>query len=232
MLKYQITLIAVLIGCIAFVACDRAQQVLEPVMPDPEPEMMDTGDMTGMDGYLSWENRTLPGPWLDFKGDAHDLGSRTIYLNGDAAMANKAGTAYPAGSMLVKISMDTTNTFVSQISTMTKTDSADNSGWVYGVTGPPSATAVDMTMLNTLTSEMAAGACVGCHANATNDFVFVPLTMMGDGTTDGGTTDGGTTDDGTTNGGTTDDGTTNGGTTDGGTTDDGTTNGGTGNGAA
>ncbi|MDE0636904.1 MAG: cytochrome P460 family protein [Candidatus Poribacteria bacterium] len=182
MLKFQITLIAILIGCMAFVACERTQDVLEDVMMDPEPGTME------MDAYKSWENRMLDGPWLDFKGDAHDLGARTIYLNEAAAMANKAGMAYPVGSMIVKVSMDTTNTFVSQFSTMTKTDSADNGGWEYGVTGPPSATAVDMMMINTLTSEMAAGACVGCHANASNDFVFVPLSMMTDDDTEGGET--------------------------------------------
>lgn len=184
MLKFQITLIAILIGCMAFVACERTQDVLEDVMMDPEPETMET------DVYKSWENRMLDGPWLDFKGDAHDLGARTIYLNEAAAMANKAGMAYPVGSMIVKVSMDTTNTFVSQFSTMTKTDSADNGGWEYGVTGPPSATAVDMMMINTLTSEMAAGACVGCHANASNDFVFVPLSMMTDDDMEDGETGG------------------------------------------
>lgn len=174
MLKFQITLIAILIGCMAFVACERTQQVLEPVVPDPESEMpgMD------MEAYKSWENRMLDGPWLDFKGDAHDLGARTIYFNEAAAMANKAGTAYPIGSMIVKASMDATNTFVSQISTMTKTDATDNGGWVYGVTGMPVATAEELMMPNQLTAEMAAGACVGCHANASNDFVFVPLSMM------------------------------------------------------
>jgi hypothetical protein len=172
MLKFQVVLIAVLIGCIAFVACERTKEVLDPGMMDAG--MMDAGMM---DAYKSWpDQKMLDGPWLDFKGDAHDLGSRTIYLNEAAAMANKTSAEeYPIGSMIVKVSMDTTNTFVSQISTMTKTDGTDNSGWVYGVTGPPSATAVDMMMRNTLTSEMAAGACVDCHANASNDFVFVPL---------------------------------------------------------
>ena len=98
-----------------------------------------------------------------------------------------------------------------------------NDGWVYGLSGMPVSAAGDLTMPNQLTAEMGAG-CHGCHANATNDFVFVPLA---DGTTDGGTTDGGTTDGGTTDGGATDGGTTDGGTTDGGTTDGGTTDGGT-----
>ncbi len=215
MLKFQIALIAVLIGCIGFVACERTQDLLEPVVVDPE-----ITEMAGMDAHKSWEHKMIEGPWLDFKGDdAHDLGSRTIYFNEAAAMANKAGTEYPIGAMIVKESMDATNTFVSQVSTMMKTDGMMNNGWVYGASGMPVSAAGDLTMPNQLTAEMAAG-CHGCHANATNDFVFVPLA---DGTTDGGTTDGGTTDGGTTDGGTTDGGTTDGGTTDGGTTDGGTT---------
>ncbi len=182
MLKYQLTLILILIGCIAFVACDRTMDELDKVMV-PEPETMEPEMMVMMADYASWENRTIPGPWLDFKGDvAHDLGARTIYFNELAAAANKDGAeVYPVGSMIVKASMDETNMFISQISTMEKTDGTDNGGWVYGVTGPASATAVDHTMVNMLSAEMAVGAsCVGCHANATNDFVFVPLTVADD----------------------------------------------------
>ena len=199
MLKFQIALIAVLIGCIGFVACERTQDVLEPVMPDPEMTdtdgMVDTMEMVmEMDAHKSWEHTMLDGPWLDFKGDvAHDLGSRTIYFNEAAAMANKAGTAYPVGAMIIKESMDATNTFVSQVSTMMKIDAADNDGWVYGVSGMPVSAAGDLTMPNQLTAEMGAG-CHGCHANATNDFVFVPLSMT-DGTTDDDMTDDDMTDD-------------------------------------
>ncbi len=185
MLKLQVVLIAVLIGCIGFVACERTQTVLETAL---EPGTMDPEitEMTGMDAHKSWEHTMLEGPWLDFKGDAaHDLGSRTIYFNEAAAMANKAGTEYPIGAMIVKESMDTTNTFVSQVSTMIKTDGMMNDGWVYGVSGMPVSAAEDLMMPNQLTAEMGAG-CHGCHANATNDFVFVPLSMTdGAGDTNG-----------------------------------------------
>ena len=186
MLKYQITLILVLIGCIAFVACERAQEALMPVMPDPEPGMM-------LD-YTSWEHsKMLDGAVMEFGGDAHDLGARTIYFNEAAAMANMEGTDYPVGSMIVKEAMDTTNTFISQISTMTKIDSEVNDGWEYGVTGPASETAVDKTMINTLSAEMAAGACVGCHTKApSGKSVFVSL-KTGEGETEG--MDGDGTDD-------------------------------------
>ena len=162
MLKLQVVLIAVLIGCIGFVACDRVQTALEPVMPDT-------------DDYKSWEHTMLDGPLLEFKGEAHDLGARTIYFNDDGAMANKTGaTTYPVGTMIVKESMDPTNTFVSQVSTMMKTDAADNDGWVYSVSGMPVSAAGDLAIPNQLTAEMGAG-CHGCHANASNDFVFVSL---------------------------------------------------------
>ncbi len=203
MLKFQITLIAILIGCIAFVACDRVQKVLEPVMSDTE--MMDTGDMTGMMdmvmdmmAHRSWASVALPVPPTEVtkpseSGAAHGTGTRTVYFNEAAAMANNAGTAYLAGSMIIKESMDPTNTFVAQVSTMTKTDDpmyADHGGWMYGVTGMPVASAEDLTMLNQLTVEMAGG-CHSCHVKAGegNDFVFVKLSMA-DGGMDGDGADG------------------------------------------
>ena len=230
MLKFQITLIAVLIGCVAFVACDRAQQVLEPVMPDPA---MDTEDMTGMMDMMahkSWASVDLPAPTMTIEeaaaamnaagtGQAHGTGIRTVYFNEAAAMANMAegDKMYPVGSMIVKEVMNDDNTEVVHVATMMKTDDmmyADRGGWIYGVGG------------NALAIADSVG-CDSCHAKAGagNDYVFVHFSggmtdagMMDD----GGATDGGTTDGGATDGGTTDGGTTNGGTTDGGTTDGGT----------
>lgn len=43
MLKFQITLITILIGCIAFASCERAQQAIGPVMPDAD--TMEPADM-------------------------------------------------------------------------------------------------------------------------------------------------------------------------------------------
>ncbi|MYF54619.1 hypothetical protein F4225_02350, partial [Candidatus Poribacteria bacterium] len=170
----------VLSGCAAIGACSRTQATLMQVMDDPDP-----------DAYRSWTDmKTLDGPLVEFKGEAHDLGSRTIYFNEAAAMANNAGTDYPVGSMIVKESMDMTNSYLSQISTMTKTESAENGGWAYGVTGPPAETAeaaVDPMGINNLSAEMAAGACVGCHTFAADtDFVFVKLAMEMEGMTEDG----------------------------------------------
>lgn len=179
MLKYRIALLIVLIGCVAIVACSRTQDMLMEVMDDPM-DMDDMMDMMASGAYKSWtDHKTLDGPLVDFKGEAHDLGSRTIYFNEAAAMANRDGTDYPVGSMIVKESMDMTNSFLSQISTMMKTDAAENDGWVYSVTGPPAAAAVDSMGLNQLSAEMAAGACHMCHTVAADsNFVFVQLSMM------------------------------------------------------
>lgn len=186
MLKFQITLIAILICCMAFISCSRTQEALDDVMIDPEPEMM-------LD-YTMWENTMLDGALMDFGGEAHDLGARTIYFNEAAAMANKEGTDYPVGSMIVKESMDTANTFVSQISTMTKIDSEDNDGWEYGVTGPPAASAEALMMTTQLPADAGAQNCHFCHVKAPDGkSVFVSLIMQDDGTGDGagdGTGDG------------------------------------------
>ena len=46
MLKFQITLIVVLIACIPFVSCERAQQMVAPVLPVKD--TIDAGDMMEM----------------------------------------------------------------------------------------------------------------------------------------------------------------------------------------
>ncbi len=175
MLKFQITLIAILICCMAFISCSRTQDTLEKVMIDPPSEMADD--------YKSWEHTMLDGAIMDFGGEAHDLGARVIYFNEAAAMANKGGTDYPVGSMIVKESMDTANTFVSQISTMTKIDSEDNDGWEYGVTGPPAASEEALMMTTQLPADAGAQNCHFCHVKAPDGkSVFVSLIMKDDGT--------------------------------------------------
>ena len=208
MLKIRITLIAVLIGCMAFVACERTQDVLEDVMMDPEPEtmepgMMDTEDMTGMmemmmgmDAHKSWASVDLPAPAMTVEeaaaamnaagtGQAHGTGVRTVYFNKAAAMANMAegDKMYPAGSVIIKEVMNADNTEVVHVATMMKTDDmmyAERGGWIYGVGG------------NALAIADSVG-CDGCHAKAGagNDYVFVSLSG---GMTDAGMTDAGGTD--------------------------------------
>ena len=180
MLKFQIALIAVLIGCIGFVACERTQTVLEPVMMGTMEMVME------MDAYKSWASVDLPAPEMTVPeaaaamnpagtGQAHGTGTRTVYFNEDGAMANMAGTAYPAGTMIVKEVMNADNTAVVHVATMMKTDDpmyAAHNGWVYGTPQP-------MTVENSV-------GCHDCHAKAgeNNDSVFVSLSMNGDGAGD------------------------------------------------
>lgn len=197
MLKFQITLIAILICCMAFMSCDRSIKALEDVMMDPPPEMMLT--MPDPEVYKTWMSATLPAPMMTVEeakaamnpagtGAAHTPGSRTVYFNEDAAMANMAegDKIYPAGSMIVKEVMDEANTMVVHVASMIKTDDAmymDRGGWIYGLGG------------NNLAIDDSVG-CDGCHAKAGegNDYVFVSLKMdeeMMDGMTDDGMTNDG-----------------------------------------
>ena len=137
MLKLRIALIAILIACVAFVSCDRGQKMLEPVADDmmvaddmPMDTMMDME--TDMTMHRMWAHVTLPEPVGT--GTAHGTGARTVYFNDMGATANKAGTAYPAGTMIVKEIMDSTNTFVMTVARMMKSDDpmyAGHNGWMY-----------------------------------------------------------------------------------------------------
>ncbi len=166
MLKFQIIMITILIGCVAFTACERMQTDLNMVMPDSDP-----------DDHTEWDNVVLPAPEMTVEeaaaamnpsgtGQAHGTGIRTVYFNDMAAMANVEGTAYPAGSVIRKETMNDDNTAVVQIVTMMKTDDpmyADHGGWIYGT--PDALPMAD------------AQGCDDCHAKApTGNRVFVSLT--------------------------------------------------------
>ena len=210
MLKFQIALIAILIGCVAFISCDRVPKMLEPVADD-----MDAGDdtttdttmdmmkmMMDMEMHKSWDSVTLPTP-ID-TGVAHGTGARTVYFNEVGAMANMAETAYPAGTMIVKEIMDDTNTFVEKVAKMVKTDSADpmsamykdHDYWMYvQVKLDAMSNVIEGETKGDVPGGSSAG-CHGCHSTAANDKVFVPLSMAdatgmdaGDDTTTDTTTD-------------------------------------------
>lgn len=150
-IKFQTVLIAVLIGCVTFVSCERAQKVLKPatdemmtvddmVTTDDMVDMMDMMDSMMMDmmAHKSWAHVMLPAPGPQEAattpaetGAAHNpppidggaLTARTVYINDIGAMANKAGAAeYPAGTVIVKEIMDKTETFVDKVAVMMKSD--------------------------------------------------------------------------------------------------------------
>lgn len=195
MLRFQIALAIILVGCVAFVACERGQQMLDPV------DMTDTGDakpmdmvldMIKMDTHKSWMSVMLPAPMpmADATspaetGAAHNPAhattgittARTFYINDIGVMANKEGTMYPAGTVIVKEIMDDTNMFVDKVAVMIKSDDAmyaGHNGWVYKKYARASADAEYMQVRGS-NLEDAGNGCHGCHAKATNDSVFVSL---------------------------------------------------------
>ena len=198
MLKFQIALITILITCVAFVSCDRAQKVLEPAADDmmtADDMMMDMMKMMDSTMYMSWAHVMLPAPGaLDAAtnpaetGEVHGMGTRTVYINDIGAMANKDGTMYPAGTMIVKTIMDDANTFVAKKALMMKSDDPmykDHHGWIYKKYARPSADAEYMQVKGS-NLEDAGNGCHGCHDQAGtagasgHDHVFVSLSMGDD----------------------------------------------------
>lgn len=208
MLKPQIALIVILIACVAFVSCERAQKMLEPAADDMmagddmmtgddmSTDMMDMTKLLDPTMYMLWAHVALPAPTMTVAeaaaagnaagtGAAHNPGSdvftsRTVYINEVGAMANKAGaTEYPVGTIIVKAIMDETETSVDKVAVMMKDDDpmyAGHNGWMYA----------KYFLSSDGTPELKAGShvpghegngCHGCHAKATNDSVFVSLSM-------------------------------------------------------
>ena len=206
MLRLRIALIAILIGCVAFISCERVQKISGPVADDimagddmsmdmPTDMMMDMMKMMDSKMYMSWAHVALPAPTMPVAeaaaamnfagtGAAHNPGSdiftpRTFYINDIGAAANKAGIAYPAGTMIFKEIMDETNTFVDKLAMMMKSDDpmyAGHNGWVYRKYARPSADAEYMQVRGS-NLEDAGNGCHGCHVKAMNDSVFVSLSM-------------------------------------------------------
>ena len=210
MLKLQIALIAILIACVAFVSCERRGGPLESVIDEmmAADDMMDmmTEMMKDMTAHKSWAHVSLPVPGAlgaaaspAETGEVHGKGSRTVYINAIGVMANKGGTEYPAGTVVVKEIMDDANTFVAKVATMMKTDDpmyADHGGWMYVKYARPSADG-EYGMVGGGSVEGSMG-CAGCHAKADNDSVFVSLPMaemMDDDMMDDGMADDGMADD-------------------------------------
>ena len=198
MLKVQIALIAILIASVAFVSCDRAQKMLEPVADLTATDettatdgiMMDMMKMMDSSMYMSWAHVALPAPPTEVThpgetGGVHGMGTRTVYINDAGVMANKDGTMYPAGTVIVKTIMDDANTFVAKKAIMMKSEDemyAGHNGWMYAKYTRSSADGEYMQVKGSNLGDAAIG-CHGCHAKAGtdgasgHDSVFVSLTM-------------------------------------------------------
>ncbi|MDE0396563.1 MAG: lamin tail domain-containing protein [Candidatus Poribacteria bacterium] len=60
MIKFQITLITVLMGCIIFLSCERAQQMGGPMLPDKD--AMEPTDIVKPDNMIGMDDATMTGP--------------------------------------------------------------------------------------------------------------------------------------------------------------------------
>ena len=199
MLKFQMALIALLIGCVALISCDQLGEILTPMPPEEDmPDDMLAGLPMYISMYTSWTtNVTYPEPVGT--GGVHGEGARTVYINDVGAMAleDEDLTAYPAGTIIVKEIMDDANTFIQKVATMKKTDDLRHNGWTYKKYTRPDENTDYMQVKGDGLPDAAEG-CHICHAAAPVDSVFVDFSM-GDTMTDDGTTpdDGEMPDEGT-----------------------------------
>ena len=95
MLKFQILLISVLIGCVAFIACERGQQAAEIVMPDEEAmepttpmEATDSMDMIGpsvvINELMADNDNTIADPQGDYDDwlELYNITDHAVMLTG------------------------------------------------------------------------------------------------------------------------------------------------------
>ena len=198
MLKFQIVLIAILIGCVALISCDQLVEILTPAPPEEDmPDDMLAGLPMYISMYTSWMPKvTYPGP--TGTGGAHGEGARTVYINDVGAMAleDEDLTAYPAGTIIVKEIMDDANTFIQKVATMKKTDDSRHNGWTYKKYARPDENTDYMQVGGDGLPDAAEG-CHACHAAAPVDSVFVDFSMDDTTTDDSTVPDDMTTEDDT-----------------------------------
>ena len=195
MLKFQMGLIALLIGCVALISCDQLVGMLTPTPPEedvPDDSMMPM--MVELPDYAAWLSVTYPNPVGT--GGVHGEGARTVYINEVGAMAaqDDSVTTFPAGTTIVKEIMDDANTFVQKIATMMKTDDSRHNGWTYKKYARPDENSGYAQVRGDGLPDAAEG-CHACHAAAPKDGVFVDFSMDDTATDDGMMPDDGTMPD-------------------------------------
>ena len=97
MVKFQLTIILILLGCAVFISCEKAQQVVKPALPDTDPmdpvdDMMPPGKMMEtMDGspvvineLMADNDNTVPDPQGDYDDwlELHNLTDMALPLTG------------------------------------------------------------------------------------------------------------------------------------------------------
>lgn len=185
MLKRQFALIAILIGCVAFIACGGE---------DDEEVEEEVGLPSDIANYTSWTSVALDAPPTKATkptetGGAHGTGTRTVYINppGIETLKDASKESFPNGTTIVKAIMDDANTFVWRVAAMWKLDDASYSahnGWKY-VQYQREAADADLLAVAGDGTEKGSDGCHGCHSKVNDkavlgkDSVFVQLLAEG-----------------------------------------------------
>ena len=166
MSRSQHLFMILLVCCLAFIACDEAQQIMKPVMP---PELSAEGT-PGIRIEITPTEMGNPG---------HGSGTRSVYINGIGVIALKddAIKTFPIGTLLIKEIHNNTNTFVQHVAIMKKTDDpqyTSHNGWRYTQHTRASEMEKFVAVGGDVPRSTSEG-CHACHAQAPKDSVFTQL---------------------------------------------------------
>ena len=183
MLNRKSVLVAMLIGCVVFIACGDSED-------DGEEVMLAEGLPSDIAGYESWRAVELGAPPAEVEapqdsGSAHGLGNRTVYINatGVETLEDTSEQTFHSGTTIVKEIMDDANSFIWRVAVMWKVDDAkyaDHNNWKYIQYQRDSADAVFIGKAGDIDGNRAEG-CHACHSKVNDeavpgkDSVFVQL---------------------------------------------------------
>ena len=155
-----------LLCCLAFIACDEAQQIMKPVVPP----VLSEEDARGIRIEIAPTENGNPG---------HGFGRRSVYINGIGVAALKDDTLkmFPVGTLIIKEVNDNTNTFVQHVAIMKKTNETEyaaHNGWLYTQHTRQTETAKFVAVGGDVPGSTSEG-CHACHTQAPKDSVFTQL---------------------------------------------------------
>ena len=94
MVKFQLTIILILLGCAVFISCEKAQQVVKPTLPDMDPmdpvdnimppDKMMEGSPVVINELMADNDNTVPDPQGDYDDwlELHNLTDMALPLTG------------------------------------------------------------------------------------------------------------------------------------------------------
>ena len=174
MLNRHSALVAILIGCVFFVACGDSED-------DEEEEVMPAAGLpSDIAGYESWRAVELGAPPAEIEvpqdsGSAHGAGTRTVFINatGVETLEDASEQTFHSGTTIVKEIMDDANSFVWRVAVMWKVDDAMYAGhnnWKYIQYQRDSADAACIGVAGDINEQRGVG-CHSCHSKVNDEAV-------------------------------------------------------------